>query len=150
MSALTYSDEFIADILTSVGTIAMPGASLDRYRTSNGVMAELQLQGYRVIPVNPNAAGKLIHGELVHDNLSAISETFQMVDIFRNSRDAADSVDQAITAAQKSGINVVWMQLGVRNDEAAKRAEAAGLKVVMDRCPMIEINRLFGGRVPKV
>ncbi len=150
MSPLTYSDEFIADILTSVRTIAMPGASPDPSRTSNSVMAELQDHGYHVLPVNPDAAGSNIHGEKVFSDLHSIAEKFQMVDIFRNSHAAADSVKQAVAEAQNKGISVIWMQLGVRNDEAAKRAEAIGLKVVMDRCPLIEINRLFGGCLPAV
>lgn len=150
MQPLIYNDDFIIDILKSVSTIAMPGASPDPSRTSNGVMAELQEQGYRVIPVNPMVAGSEIHGEKVYGDLSSISENFQMVDIFRNSRAAADSVDQAIRAAVNNKIEVIWMQLGVRHDEAAKRAQEAGLKVVMDRCPLIEINRLFGGRVTRV
>jgi predicted CoA-binding protein len=132
------SDEEIADLLTSARTIAMIGASDRPDRASNGVMKFLQRRGYKVFPVNPNITGERIHGEYVWRELSQIGEPIDIVDVFRNSEAAGEAVDQAIAAGAKA----VWMQLGVVNEEAARRAEAAGLKVVMDRCPKIETARL--------
>lgn len=132
------TDAEIADLLASVRTIAMIGASDRPDRPSYGVMRFLQEHGYRVLPVNPPITGEHIHGEFVWRELSEIGDPIDMVDIFRRSADVDDAVDQAIAAGAKA----VWMQLGVVNDEAAVRAEAAGLKVVMDRCPKIEIERL--------
>jgi len=132
------SDEDIAGLLTKSRTIAMIGASDRPDRASNGVMKFLQGRGYKVFPVNPNITGEHIHGEYVWRELSQIGEQIDIVDIFRNSEAAAEAVDQAIAIGAKA----VWMQLGVINREAAERAEAAGLKVVMDRCPKIEIARL--------
>ena len=132
------TDAEIADLLSSVRTIALVGASDRPERASYGVMHFLQDHGYRVIPVNPQITGEHVHGEYVWRELSQIGEAIDMVDIFRRSADAGDAVDQAIAAGAKA----VWMQLGVVNEEAAARAEAAGLKVVMDRCPKIEIARL--------
>jgi len=134
---LTTDDE-IKQLLAETRTIAMMGASDRPDRASFGVMKFLQDQGYRVIPVNPRITGEHVHGEFVWRELSQIGDPIDLVDIFRNSRDAAEAVDQAIAA----GARAVWMQLGVINQEAAARAEAAGLKVVMDRCPRIEIPRL--------
>ncbi len=132
------SDAEIKELLESAKVIAMVGASDRPDRASNGVMAYLQGRGYRVIPVNPQITGEHIHGEFVFRELSQIGERIDIVDIFRNSEAAADAVDQAIEVGAKA----VWMQLGVINEAAAARAEAAGLKVVMDRCPKIEIPRL--------
>lgn len=132
------TDGDIAQLLTETRVIAMIGASDRPDRDSFGVMKFLQDQGYRVIPVNPRITGEHVHGEFVWRELSQIGDPIDLVDIFRNSRDAAEAVDQAIAAGAKA----VWMQLGVVNEEAAARAEAAGLKVVMDRCPRIEIPRL--------
>jgi len=101
-------------------------------------MAKLQAHGYRVIPVNPQITGEHIHGEFVFRDLSQLGDPIDIVDIFRNSDAAGEAVDQAIAVGAKA----VWMQLGVVNQVAAARAEAAGLKVVMDRCPAIEIPRL--------
>ena len=133
-----YSDAYLRDILTGVRTIAVVGASPRRGRPSNGVMAYLQQRGYRTIPVNPSAAGDTIHGETVYARLADIPEPIDMVDIFRRSEFAGGVIDEAIAA----GAKVVWMQLGVRDDAAAARAEARGIKVVMNRCPAIEIPRL--------
>ncbi|GGO92492.1 CoA-binding protein [Stakelama pacifica] len=130
-------DEDIKALLEEVRTIAMIGASDRPDRASNGVMKFLQDQGYRVIPINPSITGEHVHGEFVFRDLEQI-EKVDMVDIFRNSDAAGEAVDQAIA----HGAKAVWMQLGVVNEEAAARAEAAGLKVVMDRCPKIEIPRL--------
>lgn len=132
------TDAEIADLLSSVRTIAMIGASDRPDRPSYGVMKFLQDHGYRVIPVNPAITGEHVHGEFVWRELSEIGDPIDMVDIFRRSSDAGDAVDQAIGA----GARAVWMQLGVVNEAAAARAEEAGLKVVMDRCPKIEIGRL--------
>ncbi|WP_109809138.1 CoA-binding protein [Sphingosinithalassobacter portus] len=131
-------DEDIAALLKESRTIAMIGASDNPARASYGVMEYLQKQGYRVIPINPTITGEHIHGEFVFRELSQVGEPIDIVDIFRNSQAAGEAVDQAIEAGAKA----VWMQLGVINAEAAARAEAAGLKVVMDRCPKIEIPRL--------
>lgn len=132
------SDQDIADLLTHTRTIAMIGASDRPDRPSYGVMAFLQSRGYRVFPVNPQITGEHVHGEYVWRELSQIGEPIDMVDIFRRPQAAGEAVDAAIAAAAKS----VWLQIGVINEEAAARAEAAGLKVVMDRCPKIEIPRL--------
>ncbi len=137
------TDAEIAELLSSVRTVAMVGASDRPDRPSYGVMNFLQDHGYRVIPVNPQITGEHVHGEYVWRELSQIGDPIDMVDIFRRSADAGDAVDQAIAAGAKA----VWMQLGVVNEAAATRAEAAGLKVVMDRCPKIEIGRL---RLPTI
>ena len=133
-----YPDPYLRDILTSVRTIAIVGASPRRERPSHGVMAYLQRHGYRAIPVNPNAVGTTINGETVYAKLADVPEPIDMVDVFRRSEMAGGVVDEAIAA----GAKVVWMQLGVRDDDAAARAEAHGLQVVMNRCPAIEIPRL--------
>ena len=132
------SDAEIKALLESVRTIALVGASDRPDRPSYRVMQSMQAHGYRVIPVNPQITGEHVHGEFVFRELSQLGDPIDMVDIFRNSAAAGEAVDQAIAAGAKS----VWMQLGVINEEAAARAEAAGLKVVMNRCPAIEIPRL--------
>lgn len=131
-------DDGIRTLLTGARTIALVGASDRPDRASYGVMAYLQRQGYRVIPVNPQITGEHLHGEFVFRDLDQIGEPIDIVDIFRNSAAAGEAVDAAIAAGAKA----VWMQLGVINEAAAARAEAAGLQVVMDRCPKIEIPRL--------
>src|SRR6266567_7819122 len=133
-----YPDAFLRDILTSVRTIAVVGASPRPHRPSHGVMRYLQRHGYRAIPVNPFAAGDTILGERCYAALDEIGERIDMVDVFRRSEAAGAVVDQAIAI----GAKVVWMQLGVVDPAAASRAEAHGIKVVMDRCPAIEIPRL--------
>ena len=137
------SDREIRDLLISVRTIAMVGASDDPGRPSNGVMARLQDHGYRVIPVNPRITGEHIHGEYVWRELDQIGEPIDLVDIFRRSGEVGPIVDDAI----RVGAKAIWMQIGVVNQAAAAKAEAAGLKVVMDRCPKIELAQL---RVPPV
>jgi predicted CoA-binding protein len=132
------NDKDIAELLTSARTIAMVGASDRPDRPSNGVMKFLQGRGYRVFPVNPTITGEHVHGEYVWRDLHQIGEPIDIVDIFRNSQAAGEAVDQAIAVGAKA----VWMQLEVINREAAQRAETAGLKVVMNRCPKIEIARL--------
>ena len=138
MDYRSYPDTFLRDILTGVRTIAVVGASPRPHRPSHGVMRYLQRHGYRAIPVNPFAAGDTILGERCHASLAEIPEPVDMVDIFRRSEFAGAAVDEAI----RVGAKVVWLQLGVLDDAAAARAEAQGLKVVMDRCPAIEIPRL--------
>ena len=132
------SDADIAQLLRETRTIALVGASDRPTRPSNGVMRSLQAHGYRVFPINPQITGEHLHGEFVWRELAQIGEPIDLVDIFRNSADAGAAVNEAIAVGAKA----VWMQLGVINEEAAARAEAAGLKVVMDRCPAIEIPRL--------
>jgi len=133
-----YADDYLRDILTSARVIAVVGASPRPHRPSHGVMRYLQRQGYRVVPVNPLAAGQIILGERCYASLGEVPEAVDLVDIFRRSKFAGAAVDDAIRADAK----VVWMQLGVIDEAAAARAEAKGLKVVMDRCPAIEIPRL--------
>ena len=131
-------DEDIAELLSQARTIAMVGASDQPSRPSYGVMRFLQEHGYRVLPVNPQITGEHLLGEFVWAELAQIGIPIDIVDIFRRPEAAGDAVDQAILAGAKA----VWMQLGVINEQAASRAEAAGLKVVMNRCPKIEIMRL--------
>jgi predicted CoA-binding protein len=135
-----YSDAYLRDILGAVRTIAMVGASEHWNRPSYFAMKYLQDKGYRVIPVNPQAKTGEILGEKVYADLADIPDDIDMVDIFRRAEAVPAIVDQAIAR----GARVVWMQLGVRHDEAAAKAEAAGLKVVMNRCPKIEYSRLHG------
>jgi uncharacterized protein len=136
-------DEDVAELLSSARTIAVIGASDRPGRPSYGVMKFLQDRGYRVLPVNPQITGEHVLGEFVWRELAQIGVPIDIVDIFRRPEAAGDAVDQAIFVGAKA----VWMQLGVINEEAAARAEAAGLKVVMNRCPKIEITRLG---LPKV
>jgi uncharacterized protein len=131
-------DEDIADLLSGARTIAMIGASDRPDRPSHGVMRFLQRHGYRVFPVNPQIAGEHVHGEFVWSRLDQIGQPIDIVDIFRRPLAAGEAVDEAIAAGAKA----VWLQIGVINEEAARRAEAAGLTVVMDRCPKIEMPRL--------
>ncbi|MDJ0609054.1 MAG: CoA-binding protein [Kiloniellales bacterium] len=138
----SYPDSYILGILRRTRTIAMVGASPKWNRPSYFAMKYLQEKGYRVVPVNPRVAGEEILGETVYADLASIPGPVDMVDIFRASKDAGAIVDQSLAVAAEKGISVIWMQLGVRDDEAARRAEAAGLEVVMDRCPKIEFGRL--------
>ena len=134
----SYPDALLRKILDDAKTIAMVGSSDNWVRPSYFAMKYLQSKGYRVIPVNPKTAGNEILGETVYASLKDIPHKVDMVDIFRNSEAAGPVTDEAI----EIGAPVIWMQLGVRNDEAAERAETAGATVVMNRCPKIEYGRL--------
>ena len=134
-----YPAEYLAGILSTVKTIAMVGASADPTKFSYGVLRVLHETGYDMIPVNPREAGNGIRGLECRESLSAIRRPVDMVQIFRSSEAAYGVTEEAIDI----GAKVVWMQLGVRNDAAARLAEAAGLKVVMNRCPKIELFRPF-------
>lgn len=131
-------DAAIRTLLENARTIALVGASDRPDRPSHRVMATLQTHGYRVIPVNPQITGEHVHGEFVFRDLDQLGDPIDIVDIFRRSDAVGPIVDQAIAIGAKA----VWMQLGVIDEAAAARAEAAGLQVVMDRCPAIEIPRL--------
>ena len=141
---LYYDDALLRRIRKNVKTIAMAGASPNWVRPSNFAMKYLQGKGFRVIPVNPGHAGKEILGEMTYARLADIPDRFDMVDIFRVTEDAGAIADEALEVAAEKGVRVVWMQLGIRDDAAAERLEAAGLTVVMNRCPKIEYGRLFG------
>ena len=134
-----YPAEYLAEILKEVKTIAMVGASSDATKFSYGVLRVLHEIGYDMIPVNPKEACTEIRGLKCHESLSSIERPVDMVQVFRTSEAAYAVTEEAIAI----GAKVVWMQIGVRNDEAARLAEAAGLKVVMNRCPKIELFRPF-------
>lgn len=136
----SYPDDLIRGILRTVKVIAMVGASSNWNRPSYFAMKYLQKKGFRIIPVNPKEAGTQILGETVYASLADVKDKVDMVDIFRNSEAAAGIIDEAL--AMNPRPRVVWMQLGVRNDGAAARAEAEGLTVIMNRCPKIEYGRL--------
>jgi uncharacterized protein len=136
----SYPEAYIRETLLSAKTVAMVGASENAVRPSYFVLKYLLAKGYHVIPVNPGIAGKQILGQTVYASLGDIPEPVDMVDIFRNSEAAMAITQEAIAI----GAKIVWMQLTVRNDEAAALAEAAGLRVVMNRCPKIEYGRLSG------
>lgn len=136
----TYSDDYIRDILKSAKTIAVVGASANETRPSYSVFKFLPARGHRMIAVNPGLAGKDLLGAPCYASLKDIPDPIDMIDIFRNSADAGAVVDEALLLDPLP--KVIWMQLGVRNDEAAARAEAKGIKVVMNRCPKIEYARL--------
>jgi predicted CoA-binding protein len=144
MDHASYSDAYIAGILGRARTIAMVGASATPHRPSYFAMKYLLAKGYRVVPVNPSLAGKEILGQRVYASLAEVPAPVDIVDIFRSSAAALEVTREAIRLKDKLGLKVVWMQLGVRNAEAAKAAEAAGLQVVMNRCPKIEYGRLSG------
>lgn len=144
MERLQYEDADLKRILTDTKTIALIGASAKPSRASHGVMGFLLRQGYTVYPVNPGLAGGEIQGQTVYASLSDVPGPVHMVDIFRNSEAAGKIAEEAIRLKNDKEIKVVWMQLGVRNDRAAEKAEAAGLTVVMDRCPNKEYPRLMG------
>ncbi|HEM46553.1 MAG TPA: CoA-binding protein [Alphaproteobacteria bacterium] len=136
----SYSDDYIRAILHDVKTIAMVGASASWNRPSYFAMKYLQQKGFRVIPVNPRAAGTTILGEQVYATLEEIPQGVDVVDVFRPPAECPAIAEQAA----RIGARVLWLQLGIRSDEAARIAEDAGLKVVMNRCPKIEYARLHG------
>lgn len=140
MDRIRYSANYIWTILHDVQTIAMVGASSNTTRPSYFAMKYLTEKGYDVIPVNPREAGKVLLGQTIYETLRDVPVPVDMVDIFRNSEAAGPITDEAI----EIGAKVVWMQLTVVNEEAAKRAEDAGLKVVMNRCPKMEYGKLSG------
>lgn len=139
-----YSDDYIADILRVARVFACVGASANSSRPSYFAMKYLLGKGYKVHPVNPGLAGQQILGQDVYATLADLPAPVDVVDIFRNSEAALGVTRDAIALRDKLSLQVVWMQLGVGNDEAAAEAEAAGLKVVMNRCPKIEYGRLSG------
>jgi predicted CoA-binding protein len=138
----SYSPDYIRDILQSVKTIALVGASANPVRPSYFVMQYLLDKGYDVIPVNPGLAGQQLLGKTAYAALGDIPGPVDMVDIFRNSEAAGPITDEALALEPKP--KVIWMQLSVRNDAAAAKAEAAGVKVVMNRCPKMEYGKLSG------
>lgn len=139
-----YPDELITRILRSVKTIAMVGSSANDMRPSYFAMKYLLDKGFKIIPVNPGLKVGEILGQKVYATIADLPPPVDMIDIFRNSEAAGEVVDEAIANKDRLGLTVVWMQLGVVNEEAAKRAEAANLTVIMDRCPKIEYGRLSG------
>ncbi|MCB1477456.1 MAG: CoA-binding protein [Tepidamorphaceae bacterium] len=138
----SYDDAYVRGILDDVKTIAMVGASANSIRPSYFVLKYLLDKGYKVFPINPGHAGKDILGQTVYASLADVPEPIDMVDIFRNSEAAGAVVDEALTLDPLP--KVIWMQLTVRNDAAAGKAEAAGVRMIMNRCPKIEYGRLSG------
>ncbi len=141
----SYTDDFLRALLLRVRSVAIVGFSASPVKASYFVAKYLRDKGYTVYPVNPTIAGQEVLGLPVHASVKDLPQAPDMVDIFRNAEAAAGVTDEAIAV----GAKVVWMQIGVRNDAAAQRAEAAGMTVVMNRCPKIEYQRLFGeiGRI---
>jgi uncharacterized protein len=136
----SYPDAYIRGILNTVKTIAMVGASLNEVRPSYFAFKYLLERGYHMIPVNPGHAGKELLGQRIYARLADIPEPIDMIDIFRPAEYALGIVEEALKLAPRP--QVIWMQLGIRNDKAASLAEANGIKVVMNRCPKIEYGRL--------
>ena len=136
---LPYSDDYLQDILKSVKTIAMVGASPDKTKFSYGVLRVLSETGYEIIPINPRPGLEEIRGLKVYPSLEAVGHPIDMVDVFRRPEDLPQVAQEAVQV----GAKVLWGQIGVKNTEAARIAEDAGLKVVMDRCPKIELFRQF-------
>jgi uncharacterized protein len=140
----SYDDDYIAGILNAAHVFAFVGASATTNRPSYFALKYLLAKGYKVVPVNPALGGQSILGQPVAASLADVEGPIDVVDIFRNAQAALGITREAIALKDKLGLEVVWMQLGVRHDEAAAEAEAAGLKVVMNRCPKIEYGRLSG------
>jgi uncharacterized protein len=138
----SYSADYIRSVLQDVKSVALVGASANAVRPSYFVMKYLMEKGYTVVPVNPGLAGQDLLGQRVYASLADIPVSVDMIDIFRNSDAALAVTKEAIALPIKP--KVIWMQLSVRNDEAAEMAEAAGLRVVMDRCPKMEYGKLSG------
>ncbi|WP_282119109.1 CoA-binding protein [Ruegeria atlantica] len=137
-----YTDPFLKDILRRTKVIAVVGVSMNPVRPSYYVARYLSLKGYTVIPVNPGHAGKLLFGQTVRASLSEITQPVDMVDIFRRSEAVPSIVDEALSSFPN--LCTIWMQIGVEHPEAAAKAQARGVDVVMNRCPKIEYQRLFG------
>jgi predicted CoA-binding protein len=135
-----YSDEYLRNVLTGEGVVAVVGLSNNPARSSHGVFLAMLRMGFRAVGVNPGLAGKEIGGAPVYASLADVPGPIAIVDVFRNSEAAAETVDEAL--ALQSPPRAIWLQLGVRNDEAARRAEARGVKVVMDLCIKVEAMRL--------
>ena len=144
MSHETYSDDLIAAILRDNTSVAMVGASANTSRPSYFAMKYMLGKGYRVVPVNATLIGQEILGQKVYATLADVPGPIGIADIFRNSDAALEVTREAIAQKDRLGIRVIWMQLGVRNAQAAEEAEAAGLQVIMNRCPKIEYGRLSG------
>ncbi|OKL43632.1 CoA-binding protein [Pseudovibrio exalbescens] len=140
MSTLTYSDAFVQQVLTETKVIALVGASAKEDRPSHEVMKYLQDKGYKVHPINPGMAGQTLLGMTVYGSLADVPEPIDMVDIFRNSEAAGEVTNEALALDPKP--KTIWMQLQIVNEHAAQAAQNAGVKVIMDRCPKIEIRRL--------
>jgi uncharacterized protein len=140
----SYADDYLAGVLRAHTSVAMIGASANTSRPSYFALKYLLGKGYRVVPVNPTLGGEVILGQPVFADLAQVSGPVAIVDIFRNSDAALEVTREAIRLKDQLGIKVIWMQLGVRHDAAAREAEAAGLQVVMNRCPKIEYGRLSG------
>lgn len=143
---MDYSDTYLRGILTESKTIAAVGVSTNSIRPSYFVARYLNLKKYRVLPVNPVYEGQQLFGEEIYPSLSALPKdiSVEMVDVFRRSDQVLPVVEEAIEVLLPRGLKTIWMQIGVINEEAATMAEAVGLKVVMNRCPKIEHQRLFG------
>ena len=139
---MTYSDAFLRDILKRTKTVAVVGVSTNPVRPSYYVARYLSLKGFTVIPVNPGHAGKTLFGSQIVGALSDITAPVDMVDIFRRSEAVPPIVDEALDVLPD--LQTIWMQIGVQHAEAASQAEARGMDVVMNRCPKIEYQRLFG------
>ena len=137
-----YSDQLLKDVLKRTKSVAVVGVSMNPVRPSYYVARYLSLKGYKVIPVNPGHAGKMLFGQTVRASLSEIEQPVDMVDIFRRSEAVPPIVDEAME--HLPGLKTIWMQIGVEHPEAAAKAEAAGLTVIQNRCPKIEYQRLFG------
>ncbi len=141
---LQYSDDEIAAILSSVSSFAIVGASANTNRPSYFVQKYLLTKGYKVVPINPGLAGKEILAQRVFATLDDVTDPVDVVDIFRNSEAALDITRAAMGLKDKLAIKVIWMQLGVINEQAEQEAQARGFKVIMNRCPKIEYGRLSG------
>jgi uncharacterized protein len=137
-----YDNAYIRGILNSVKNVAIVGASPAEHRPSHFVVKYLAKRGYRVFPINPSQVGKSIADIPVYAKLADVPEPLDMVDVFRSSQFVPEILDDVLALPHRP--KVFWMQLGVRNEEAAARAEAAGMQVVMNRCPKIEYGRLSG------
>ncbi len=147
MELPSYSHAYLRGILSRTRTVAAVGVSLNDVRPSYYVARYLKLKGYKVIPINPRYAGTEAFGETVIESLAAIPAEYDpidMVDVFRRSEDAGKVVDEALEALLPRGLKTIWMQIGVINWEAARRAEAKGVTVIMNHCPKIEYQRLWG------